>query len=360
MMKIAIIDDKINSSFLQYPERLVKIYFSKRISKNCKHSMTHATLCAKILEKSLLNQPYELYNFDVIGNGNDNIKKLKFALIMCTKMEFDIICMSIGTVCLSNSNLLSSLLKRLSKKTVLIAAISNKGYFTIPASLDYVIGVAAFNNPVFLEAEKIYKVSDNPLGIDFITGYKKTDFYDSMYCRGNSLVVPVLAAKCARIVEKTNIHNTIHIKDILKRGSDFFQVKDTDILCEKNTRYIPSIFVSTKIGIDETYLLNVLSLISKKYFWEGMIWTNRTINDLRAVTFPVRNTQKYLYSDYRILFKSESKKDNCILYVYKKNDKIIIYDTLNKLKDHTNALSVKRLAHVIARCLEKLGNIIFL
>lgn len=360
MMKIAIIDDKINRSFLQYPERLVKIYSSKRILKNCKRCMTHGTLCAKILENSLLNQPYELYNFDVIGNGKNNIKKLKFALMKCTKMEFDIICMSIGTVCLSNSSLLNPLLKSLSEKTILIAAISNKGYFTIPASSDYVIGVAAFNNQVFFESEKIYKASDNPLGIDFITGYKKTDFYNSICCRGNSLVVPVLAAKCAIIAKKTKIHNTIQIKDILKRECDFFQVKDKDILYEKRTRYVPNIFVSTKIGINESYLLKVLSLISKKYFWEGTIWTNRTINDLRVMTFSVRNTQKYLYSDYRILFKSELNKDNCILYVYKKNNKIIICDSLNKLKYNTNTLSVKYLARVIARCLEKLGNTISL
>lgn len=104
-------------------------------------SMSHGTVCAAIVQKYFPNficSSLQVLNAD---NKKCDIDKLCKALEWSIMQDFDIINMSLGTTDPRDFTKLKPLINELSRKTTIVAALSNKTLITYPAAFSNVIGV---------------------------------------------------------------------------------------------------------------------------------------------------------------------------------------------------------------------------
>lgn len=198
MSRIGIIDDWVNPKYLSEKLRIQYIFVegADKESKNQDESLlTHATVIVKILEQR--TKDYEILNFVLASNMDEpvNIQKLKKALELCQEEEIDILCMSLGTVQISERNYMYPQIRKLYERgVILIAAADNHGHYLLPAAFREVIGV-----DVDLEEPqhpgKYYLCEDNLWNIDlqadcrFPIQLKGKSIYPS-----TSYAVPVIVA----------------------------------------------------------------------------------------------------------------------------------------------------------------------
>lgn len=121
---------------------------------------------------------------------------------------------------------LKQIIKGVSKNSLVVAAYSNSGYLTLPASLPEVIGVAAIPNET-LKIENVVSVSENELGIDILASYNDTREYIQYGFWGNSLIAPLVISK---IINKIYDSGQNIIKNDKEYIKNLFLLVD-NILC---------------------------------------------------------------------------------------------------------------------------------
>ena len=91
---------------------------------------------------------YELVSIQVLpddsgrkGKTAGDIRDLEAALKLCTQLEVDVVNLSAVSSLLSDSKYLYDAAKRLSQKAVIVSALDNDRYVTVPASYPFVVGV---------------------------------------------------------------------------------------------------------------------------------------------------------------------------------------------------------------------------
>lgn len=145
-IRIAIIDDGINPKLLP-PDVYIKHYVAHKhfIIKQCKHNYnktkSHGTMCAGIICK--YSKQIKLYSIKVKDSKKKgNIGNLVSALKLCSKRRFDVINLSIGSCCNLDKDILFNVISKISQKgSIIVAAHSNDGQLTYPASFENVLGV---------------------------------------------------------------------------------------------------------------------------------------------------------------------------------------------------------------------------
>ena len=199
MIKIAILDTKVEKNRLKNRKFRYYSVLNGRDSGVESALCSHGTVCAMILD--YLTKDYELINIQIMEEPPSNqgkpmgyIEDLRKGLELCLDLKPDLICMSAVTSVLSDSKELYSLVKKISEKSTVIAALDNKGYVTVPSSYPFVIGVLADRENILGPGEVMYR-EDGWLCSNVFANCQFDWLKEHRCTPSNSLAVPVVAAK---------------------------------------------------------------------------------------------------------------------------------------------------------------------
>lgn len=138
-IKIAIIDDGINSKYLPSSLNIIEQDYTHSIRHN-DFELTHGTLCAAIIYKYFKTDV--IYSYKIVDSTNQATpKNLIKALKACYNNNIDVVNLSLGTVNIFDVISIHRVVKKITPNVFIIASLSNKNTFTIPACLPEVIGV---------------------------------------------------------------------------------------------------------------------------------------------------------------------------------------------------------------------------
>lgn len=135
-MRVAIVDEGINRQALLYPERIKKtllLHIGTAVHDTPEGE--HGTACARLLEQC--TNDYELFDVRITENWNAPVpvNDLKRALECCIREKINIICLSLGTICLSEASVLTSVMQEIKEKKIrVVASLSNEGKLTLPGA----------------------------------------------------------------------------------------------------------------------------------------------------------------------------------------------------------------------------------
>lgn len=150
-VKVAIIDSGINNELAQGVRCKDKFVINDNIcekdnlaSQNIDY--LHGTICSLIIQKYC---PACVFSSIRVLNqkGKGTIEKIEPALEWCIQNDIKIVNLSLGTTHFKDEEKLNTLINRYAYKgLIIVAALSNVGYITFPASFSNVIGVATEKN----------------------------------------------------------------------------------------------------------------------------------------------------------------------------------------------------------------------
>lgn len=205
MPKIALIDTYVNPRYIKNGTvRHIKLLQGE---EHDDESISHGTLCAMLID--CCTSDYDLINIQILPDAGTrksfgSIDNLAEALDMCIELDIDIISMSAVTSLLSDSKLIYAKAKRLSEKTVIVGALDNAKYITVPTSYPFVIGVQNDGDNCLTPGEIAYK-HDEIFGTDL---YANCDFEfldDMGFVPSNSFAVPVAVAYINNLMKIENL-----------------------------------------------------------------------------------------------------------------------------------------------------------
>ncbi len=167
-IKIAIVDSGINRKLAKKIECIDEIIVDENCNciGGCSEYRTtdflHGTICSLIIEKYCPECVFSsICVLDQEGKGK--VEKIEPALEWCIQNEIKIVNLSLGTTYFKENDKLNRLInKYVYKGLIIVAAVSNIGYTTFPASFANVIGVASEKFPLLYFNDYIH------LGIDTV------------------------------------------------------------------------------------------------------------------------------------------------------------------------------------------------
>jgi len=214
-IKVAIIDNGINEFYLKgrveksifVDENGICIEDTKNIAQQ---QFQHGTNCAMILEKYCLD--CNLISIRVLDeNGKGAIGGIYPALEWCYKNQVRLVNLSLGTVDFRDCKKLKLLINEYAVKgIIIIAATSNSGFVTYPASFTNVIGVATTGSSLNYCKDYIQ------MGIDTVVPSEhRIKIYDEEIetSLSNSYAAPYV---CALVANKLKTNKTFNINIIKK------------------------------------------------------------------------------------------------------------------------------------------------
>lgn len=210
-VKIAVIDNGIDHMLREFGIR-EKNYLDYKNRKNIKFS--HGTTCVLIIQKYISSS--EIYSLKVLDEkGQGSIEHLEPALRWCYKRGICVVNLSLGTTHYRDKDKIRKVINYyVNQGMCIIAASSNSGHITFPASFSNVIGVAA-NNCLYANLNK-----RRFLGIDVLALSEHTvrlDGENSITQKSNSYAAPFVTALIAKCFSKRIYNNIAEIKSELKR-----------------------------------------------------------------------------------------------------------------------------------------------
>lgn len=203
-MRVAIVDEGIDRQALLYPERIRKtLILHEGTTVHDIPEGEHGTVCARLLEQC--TNDYELFDVRITENWNAPVpvNDLKRALECCIREKINVICLSLGTIYLSEASVLTAVMQEIKEKKIrVVASLSNEGKLTLPGAYPEVFCAAmdwqdclkpgecriAYHNIL----KRIYVVNIK------IGANKRGDW------RGNSYAVPVIAGE---LINWVKIHD---------------------------------------------------------------------------------------------------------------------------------------------------------
>lgn len=217
IVKIAVIDNGIDDTQLHF-ELENKVYIdsiSKCVTddKNMKDiTFLHGTICAYIIKKNVVNS--ELYSVRILDeNGKGLINSISPALEWCYQNGIRLVNLSLGTTHFHDKNKVREIVNRYAYKgMIIVAATSNSGYTTYPASFSNVISVEVGEDFCFAEYAQKEK------GIDFSAPVKQEHFLGETHIgtpRSNSYATPYVTAMIANILQEKPSASLTTIRETL-------------------------------------------------------------------------------------------------------------------------------------------------
>ena len=213
--RIAIIDNGINGKILNNKKMLTEIVIDE--NKNCKKEhmeihltdFQHGTICALILEKYYPD--CILSSIQILDKkGKGEIEKIELAFEWCYQNGVTLINLSLGTTNFSDCEKLNKMINKYANKgLIIVAATSNTGFLTYPASFSNVIGVATTGSPIQYCNHYIH------LGIDAVASSEHTiKMYDTDLTTqlSNSYATPFVCALVARKISMDGIRDIHALK----------------------------------------------------------------------------------------------------------------------------------------------------
>lgn len=219
MLNIAIVDDGINLKHVKVTTSIMVDSSLKRKQWRGTKSISHGTLCAKIIEKNLSNNVNAyLHSIKVVNcNGKGTIAQLCKGIDICIKNNYKLINISLGSVKESDMEKLKSVIDRaISYGHIIIAADSNEQLVSYPSHFENVI--AARFTAKAVKGLYCYKSRKSAFGLHH-------DSHWNLELGGerigmppaNSFAAPLLTAQVAKILcnEDCNVFKVIQL---LKKG----------------------------------------------------------------------------------------------------------------------------------------------
>lgn len=159
---------------------------------------SHGTVCAKVLD--YFTSEYELFGVQIMEDSGKMTKKpmgdilhLKKGLQLCLELDVDIICLSAVSSILSDSDILYKTAEQLSSQSILLAALDNRRYMTIPTAYPFVMGIQSDMKNCLNPGELAYNPRDL-FGAGLYANCNIGLLLELGYTPSNSFAVPVAAA----------------------------------------------------------------------------------------------------------------------------------------------------------------------
>ena len=210
-IRVAIIDNGINERFLRrgiersitIDENGICIADTKNIDQQ---QFQHGTNCAMILEKYCLD--CHLISIRILDeNGRGAIKRIYPTLEWCYKNQIKLVNLSLGTVDYRDCAELRPMINEYAAKgMIIIAATSNSGFVSYPASFTNVIGVATTGSPLSYSEDYMQMGIDTVVPSEHMIKMWDEEIRTSL---SNSYAVPYV---CAFIANKLIADRTLSIK----------------------------------------------------------------------------------------------------------------------------------------------------
>lgn len=161
--------------------------------------MSHGTLCARVLDS--LADAYELVSIQILPNQSRGeskslglIEHFREGLKLCLELKADLVCMSAVSSVLSDSVYLYDITERLAGQSVLLAALDNRRFLTIPTAYPFVLGVQSDYGNVLSPGELAY-CREDPYFANVYANCGIGLLRQLRCAPSNSFAVPVAAAK---------------------------------------------------------------------------------------------------------------------------------------------------------------------
>nr|WP_122012657.1 hypothetical protein [Maliibacterium massiliense] len=201
MARIALIDGPLQPELLRAQVAPPVVLCNMLPGDATDGAPTHATRCAMILERCTTD--FTLLPFQIMGRAYEApAAALADALVRCASLDADIVSMSVGSMKPSDALLLRAPVQALARKgVVLMAALGNKRWFTLPAAFPEVIGVQNDWTQQLAQGG-VACLRDDPLGADVVANCA-LPLPGASLRTSNSFAVPVAAA---------------HVNDLVNRG----------------------------------------------------------------------------------------------------------------------------------------------
>lgn len=255
-MRIAIIDDGINSTYLKSNTivKSVRIEPDLSVSKDKKqHNLNHATKCALIIKKHHIDAKFISINIFTNKENVTSVDQLVKGIYLASQNDISLIHFSLGSIYYGDQDKLRSAINYATNKNIVIVApTSNDGWLTYPASFTNVISVEAleeqniksplyrfnkynFNNTYFSASSRHH--------IEVTLENGSIEVFDTPKC--NSYAAPFISANIANLLDESKKHTIItlvnklaFIQDSSYRG---FRLYTTDWAEKNNIRIIRNI-----------------------------------------------------------------------------------------------------------------------
>lgn len=202
-MRVAIVDEGIDKRALLHPERIQKTVSPDggRGDRQKIPEGGHGTVCAGLLEQCA--EDYEVLDIRVTKNWSSPvaIEDLEKALKCCIREKADLICLSLGTVRLSDAEILNPIMAQIREKGIfVVASLSNDGKMTLPGAYPDVICAAMDWNYRLKPGEcrtVHHEILKKVCVANIEVGTNKKGVW-----KGNSYAVPVVAGNLMNWIRK--------------------------------------------------------------------------------------------------------------------------------------------------------------
>ncbi len=341
-MKIAVIDDGVNSEFFSIGklsfdiEILDETHIQNR--ENKKHIVNHGTVCSGIIRNYAPKA--QIGSIKIMDYQKQcSCEKLIAALDWCYDNDIFIVHMSVGSSKMIDYVSIRSAVNKLAEKNIIVvAAFNNSGKITFPASFDSVIGV---RNNEKLEGNE-YFVNENSFNDAFIiasgTHVLLIDGELKKTKPCNSYSAPLITAIVHNLIDKYGI---IPVNEIKKLISDdkaiaqksfypyFFNKAVLVNLSDENLIYNPFFHVMKaynkfnykNVEFDKTGALVIIpNSINDFYNEEKILYIlekNKSyVSELLYVGIATSSIENLCYNDLKIPLTDEKyKKYNYLRYI---------------------------------------------
>ena len=203
-MRVAIVDEGIDRQALLYPERIRKtLILHEGTTVHDIPEGEHGTVCARLLEQC--TNDYELFDVRITENWNAPVpvNDLKRALECCIREKINIICLSLGTIYLSEASVLTAVMQEIKEKKIrVVASLSNEGKLTLPGAYPEVFCAAMDWQDCLKPGEcriAYHNILKRIYVVNIKIGANKLGDW-----RGNSYAVPVIAGE---LINWVKIHD---------------------------------------------------------------------------------------------------------------------------------------------------------
>lgn len=327
MKTLVIIDDMINLRYLKR-KNIERYQIHGMVLHQCTEEIfgySHSTRIAQIIERYCdINLKIINIALNVDANNQINIYDLKAALNFCIDLEVDMINLSIGSKKMSDIQYIRNEIQKLHEKgTIIVSAISNDFYMTLPASLPQVIGVMHDYN-CLLNPKDMIRVHENILGVQYIANANHILTAEN-YIASNSFSVPLVISKLLN-------DNSMEINNENKYA---FNNKKVFSDIKQNYEVKPKVVL---YGIKEPIKLisrlvtyNKIETIGLKILYDRVaILSLFEISEVRGIISNViRDVEKYILTDLILIFKDHKNDENRLyadLYIEMSENHMLMKD----------------------------------
>ena len=183
------------------------------------NSLKHGTICALVIEKYCPNSRF-LSARILNNNGRGTIYRIESSLDVCNKNNVKLVNISLGTTHFQDKRIVRRTVNHYANKgMILVAATSNDGKTTYPASLSNVISVAVG------EDVRVDQNVQHQTGIDFIAPSDHEITMEGVSFRlgqSNSYAAPYITALVGNLISAKGSMTVDEIRDQLCEGGNSF------------------------------------------------------------------------------------------------------------------------------------------